>query len=614
MDTQISMDQVFLSNLDEILEANYQDEHFGVRELSSLAGVSRSKLHRKLRELKEQTASEYIKAYRLQKAYLLLKNNVSSVSEIAYSVGFNSPSYFTKCFHKRYKCAPSEVKQKPELGDGVKEHHGKARQLSSFSLKKSAFLGVLVLLLGMGAYIVGDLASERKANRKVTLAVLPFKTLSDNPSDQYFADGVMDVILSSLSGIENFNVISRTTMEQYRKNSKTTPEIAKELGITHMLEASVQKQTDEVRIVVKLIDAKNDVHIWSDHYERQYKDIFSMQSEVAREIVDQLAVTLTPADEKKIAETPTKNVEAYNLYLKGRFFWDRRTEADLKRSIKYFEEAIALDSLYALAYAGLGDAYQVMGWWGWYPREEGFEKAKVYAEKALLINENISLAHTVLGINFFNEWDYKRAENKFKLALNLEPTNSRAHQFYAELLDLLGRKKEAREHIDLAIKYNPNAPILYSSSGTIYYNNGEFENALKESAKAREFNEKRGLKNIFLSNVRLHEYDKAVEALKAKNSKFKDAPGEIDAIYKAQGIEGVLEWYINQFSESGKNGCIGKAELCMFIGDTERALDLLEKSYEKKEYYFPKIKSDIDFEPLKTHPRFIVLVNKLNME
>ncbi|MFG6687246.1 helix-turn-helix domain-containing protein [Mariniflexile sp. HNIBRBA6329] len=614
MDTQISMDQVFLSKLDEILELNHQDEHFGVRELSSLAGVSRSKLHRKLNELKGQTASEYIKAYRLQKAYLLLKNNVSSVSEIAYAVGFNSPSYFSKCFNEHYSFLPSELKHKLEDEHVIAEPDNKKNQLMLFRLKRNLVIGFLILLSAFSAYVaIGYLTSESKSTKQVTLAVLPFKNLSDNRSDQYFADGVMDVILSNLSGVEGIHVISRTTMEQYRGTSKTIPEIGKELNISHLLEASIQKQTGKIRIIVQLIDAKTDVHVWSDDYERQYEDVFALQSDIAKAIVEQLEIKLSTEDEERISESPTKNFEAYNLYLKGRFFWDRRTEADLKRSIKYFGQAIALDSLYAPAYAGLGDAYLTMVIWGWYPREEGFKKGKMFAEKSLLINKNISSAYVTLGEAYELEWHWNQSEKQFKQAIFLDPNNATAHHFYAELLNKLGRREEAVEHIDLAKKYNPNAPLIYSTSSQIYYNDGEFEKSIEETKKAYELGGF-SLHYRFYNYVRLHEYDKAVETLKLKFSKFKEEPEIIEGIYKTSGIEGVIQWYISKISDSDNNGCFNKARLYMLIGDSKSALDLLGKSYKYRNPSFSRIKHSLDFEPLKSEPRFISLVNKLNME
>ncbi|MFL1011019.1 helix-turn-helix domain-containing protein [Flavisericum labens] len=611
-----SMDASFISKLNGLLEDNYHKQDFGVSELAASMGISKLQLHRKIRKVKGVSASEYIKLFRLKKAYALLKNNTSTVSEIAYSVGFNSSSYFTKCFHKYFKSLPSELNGELEYDKYFELCSNTVKQGSPLRFNISTLFWVLLMISVMGAYIVEFLVFEKHETKQVTLAVLPFKNLSDNQSDQYFADGVMDVILTSLAGVEGFKVISRTTMDQYRETSKTIPEIAKELDISHILEASVQKQRDKIRIVVQLIDARKDVHIWSDDYERQNKDIFAMQSDIAKEIVKQLEVALSPSDEKRIVEAPTENYQAYNLYLKGRFFWDKRTEADLKRSVKYFEDAIALDSLYAPAYAGLGDAYKVMAFWGWYhPRDEGIKKAKLYSKKALAINQNISSAYGVLGdISFWVDWNWKQAEKELKQAVLLGPSNANAHHSYAELMNILGRKDEAREHIELAIKYNPHAPQIYNESTLIYYNNREFKRAIEETEKAYEL-VGFGLDDRFITYIKLREYDKAHETLKLKFPEYhRTNPGSIDKIYETSGIEGLVRLYKERNPGCINNRCFRKARLCMLMGDKKEALEHLEGSYEYGEIFFPRVKHFIDFEPLRSEPMFIALTDKLNME
>ncbi|UKM65942.1 hypothetical protein GSB9_02514 [Flavobacteriaceae bacterium GSB9] len=475
---------------------------------------------------------------------------------------------------------------------------------------------VLLLFSVIGAYIFRSSVVKENRVKSVTLAVLPFKNLGDDESDQYFADGVMDIILSNLSRVEGVDIISRTTMERYRKNSKTIPQIIEELDISHILEASVQKHTNKFRIVVQLVDTQKDIQIWSETYEKLHGDVFSMQGEIAKEVAQQLEVTLSPTDESKIDETQTKNFEAYNLYLKGRFFWDKRTEEDLKRSVKCFEDAIALDSLYAPAYAGLGDAYKVMAFRGVYhPREEGIKKAKLFTKKALSINQNISSAYGVLGdISFWFDWNWKQAEKELKQALLLEPSNENAHHSYAELMNILGRKDEARKHIDLAIKYNLYAPQIYAESSLIYYNNCEFEKAIEENEKAYELTGV-GLDERIIIYIKMHKYDKAHEALKLKFPEYHRAhPGSIDKIYETSGIEGVVRLIIGRESNCGNSRCFRKARLCMLIGDKKAALELLESSYKYGEIFFPRIKHCIDFEPLRSEPRFVALVDKLNME
>ncbi|MCM8569371.1 helix-turn-helix domain-containing protein [Gramella jeungdoensis] len=619
MEEQISMDEAFISKLNDILEKNFHNEHFGVNELATSAGVSRSKLHRKLNEIKGQTASEFIKRFRLHKAYGLLKNNVSPVSEIAYAVGFKSPSYFSKCFHERYKCSPGEIKnkqQEPKENDFLKTLKSGVKPL--FSRAVLILIGVLAVVILSYVFVSVSGGSSTKSEI-VVLGVLPFKNLSDDPSNQYFADGVMEVILNHLSGVEGINVLSRTTMDQYRETDKTIPEIARELNITHVMEASIQRDADKVRVVVQLIDAKQDNHLWAESYERTYQDIFSLQSDIAKEVAQNLQKNLSRSNLTKIEETPTKSVEAYNLYLKGRFFWHRRTKEELKKSVHYFEEAIKLDSTYALAYAGLADAYFIMGWWAWYDREQDVEKARTYAKKALSLDPDLSSAYSVLGsLSMWFDRDFEQAENEFKLGLNQESNDGTAHQYYAELLNILGRKKEAREQIDFALKSNPNSSIMNSVSAIIYYNNYEFEKALEAVEKANEITGSKWYMMYALIYIKLGEDQKAMNHLITELTLlpgFKRNDSEINMVYQKYGINGIVEYYIDnrlKFDEYKNYHVL--IPLCCIIGEPQRALDYLEKSYSAGDIPIIAKMHDIDLQCIRGEPEYKSMLKKLNFK
>lgn len=613
MDSQVSMNQAFISKLNDILEENFHNEHFGVNELAGSAGVSRSKLHRKLNEIKGQSASEFIKLFRLEKAHELLKNNVSSVSEIAYAVGFNSPSYFSKCFNEHYKCSPREITRRKKqliVQDKVK------KSIDSVSFKGRILIIFSILLIAIFSWTFYSSDKKKEEKRSYSIAILPFKNLSDDPSNQYFADGVMDVILNHLSGMENFRVISRTTMEQYRKTTKTIPEIADELNVLYVLEASVQKHIDQIRIVVQLIDAKKDIHLWSHDYERAYEDIFSLQSDIAIQVAKQLEKTISPSELKKIEERPTENIEAFNLYLKGRFFWHRRTRDDLEKSVTYFRQALDLDSTYALAYAGLADAYHIMAWWRWIDMVEGFEKTRDYASKALSLNPNLASAYATMGSN--STWydrDWKKAENEFKKAISIDPNYATAHQWYAELLNVLGRKEEAREQINLALKNNPNSWAINNISAIIYYNNYEFEMAIKEATKAHEIRKSSSYSwFMFKCYIRLGQEQKAIDMLKTNLAdSLKKTHTIIDIVYQKEGIEGVVHWYVENVLSREHEKYREMAYSYALIGDSQKALEYLEKSYEIGDPVLLEIRKMIDFEFLKDEDRFTVLLKKMNL-
>lgn len=619
MGEPLSMDEAFISKLNKILEENFHNEHFGVNELAQSAGVSRSKLHRKLIAIKGQTASEFIKLFRLRKAYSLLKNNGSSISEIAYAVGFNSPSYFSKCFNDHYHYSPGEVKNKQEQLEERVLSNTNGSSVKTFVMRKTGIIIFGVLAIAIVSYMAFSSTKRTEDHSEtVVLGVLPFKNLSDDPANQYFADGVMEVILNHLSSIEGMDVLSRTTMDQYRKTNKTVPEIARELNITHVLEASIQKDADRVRVVVQLIDAEQDKHLWAESYERTYQDIFNLQSDIAKEVAQQLQGKLSPSYLSTLEEAPTENVEAYNLYLKGRFFWHRRTKEDLEKSIDYFEQAIALDSTYALAYSGLADVYHIRGWYAWYDREQDFKMVQRYAMKALSIDPNISSAFAVLGsLSTWFDRNYEQAEKEFKLALAKDSKDGTAHQYYAELLKILGRKKEAREQIDRALKFNPNSSVMNAVSANIYYNNYEFEKALEALEKASEISGDKWYMMYALIYLKLGKDQQAIEHLMTELTFLPDFvknDEEIEMVYKKFGINGIVEYYIDNRLKFDiyKNFYVSIPLYCI-IGEPLKALDCLEKSYEASDIPIIGQMHSIDLECIREEPRYKAMLKKLNL-
>ena len=267
-----------------------------------------------------------------------------------------------------------------------------------FAVALSAFLGFLAFLKEPGK-------NSGHTDQKISIAVLPFTNLSESPENKYFADGVMEDILSSLNRISSITVTSRTSVEKYRQTTKSVLEIAKELGVRYILEGSVQKSSDKIRVRVQLIDARRDRHILSESYDRELDDIFFIQSNISIQVASKLEAALLPEESVWIKESPTRNTEAYSLYLKGRHFWYKRTREGFEKSIEYFGKAVEVDPGYALAWTGLGDAYLYLSWYdGFEPnRKDGFEKAKEIALKAVKLDNSLPEAHVLLGNIFFGQ-------------------------------------------------------------------------------------------------------------------------------------------------------------------------------------------------------------------
>ena len=454
-----------------------------------------------------------------------------------------------------------------------------------------------------------------------SVAIIPFKNLSNNIENQYFADGMMDDILNHLSNIQGLEVKSRQSSERYRDSNKSIVEIGKELGAANILEGSVQKFMDSIKIIVQLVEAKNDKHLWSDKYTFQLKNVFTIQGKISEQIAHELNTIISPFGMENIEKGPTENFEAYNNYLKGRFFWHLRTEKDLNKSIYYFNKAVEQDSTYALAYAGLADSYFIKAWWEWIPKNEGFSKGKEFAKKAISIDNNIAEAHATLGgIITWSEWNWEDAESELKLAISLNPNNATAHQYYSELLDILGRNKEARVQINLALKLNPYSYSMNVISAYNYYNSNDYYKAI-EAHKRTIDNVNSNIDLIFFNKLSMIRCYLNLGMNKDVLELIKDVISIenhqlLDKIFEESGIKGVVNWFIDWLLVHKQNGSVNFniARFYGCIGDSLNALKYLEYNFENGYIALPRMNNSSEFAFIKTEPRFIALLNKMNLE
>ena len=299
---------------------------------------------------------------------------------------------------------------------------------------------------------------DRKARVVIpkSIAVLPFENLSPDLDNAYFADGIQEEILTRLAGIADLKVISHTSTQRYQSKPRNLSQIANQLGVANILEGSVQKAGDQVRVNVELINAQTDADLWADTYDRKLTDIFGVESEIAKTVADNLKAKLTRSERKAMAVHPTANADAYELYLKGRFFWNRRTGADLRKAIDDFNDAIGKDPNYALAYAGLADCYDLLHEYSELSPKDSYPKAKAAALKALELDDTLGEAHTSLAYSLINyDWDWRSAEREYRRAIQLDPNYATAHQWYAECLSILRRHIEAIAEIKRAQELSP---------------------------------------------------------------------------------------------------------------------------------------------------------------
>lgn len=624
-------DSEFIQKLIRIVEANLADENFGVRELAHKVKISRTQLHRKIKSVNNQSVSQFIREIRLNKAKEMLQLDLGTVSEIAYKVGFGSPSYFIKCFHEYFGYPPGVLLKLPSETDENRNENSELNTIvqSSISVKSGKEIQVKILtgiigILTIAAvlfFIYRNFINDKKiTDPEKSIAVLPLKNLGENKEIQHLADGIMEDILNRLSHVQELKVKSRISSEQFRNPDKSIPEIAKEMKVSYVIEGSIMNLGDKVRIYVQLIDAENDNHIWSDEYNQDLTDIFDFISGVSKNVADELQIALTSEDLKKFEENYTENKEAYNLYLLGRYFWHRKTKEDLYECVKYYEQAIARDSNYALAYAGLADAYNSLAGIGWYPFNEGVQKCKEFALKAIYLDKNLAEAHASLGDCASDYlWDWNLAEKELKLAINLNPNFALAYKYYADYLSRIGKKQEARANINIAIDLNPESYAIYTSSSELYYRERKFEEALGEIEKILGIQQSN--RNPYFGKFRIYLYqNKHNEALNSlqeylsKDTTALEYCDKLNQIYTESGINEILRTLIIYFAEINGVNNIELAQVYAFLKDKENTLRYLEKQFDSDmKFRLFWIINDPEYDFIRGEPRFIALLQKMNL-
>ncbi|MBK6285660.1 MAG: helix-turn-helix domain-containing protein [Draconibacterium sp.] len=326
-----------------------------------IMGMNRMSLYRKIKS-STTNQSQFIRELRLEKGKELLENEDITVSEVSYRVGFGSPTYFSKCFRDYFGVAPGELRNPGTCNRTCKPEEQPEEHIPKKIKRTTILIGLVVLLIVLipvSVYITSNINLSKETIEDKSIAVLPFKYLSDDLEKQYLADGLMDAVLTKLSKIKDLRVVSRTSVEQYRESDKTSKVIGQEQNVAYVLEGSFQKENNEVRLILQLIKTRDENHVWSNIYDRQWKDIFIVQSEVAETVASELKAIITPQEHQLIQKAPTTNLTAYDFYQRGVDVLEKyelgiqKDSIDLKKAQQHFQKALELDSTYALAYTGL---------------------------------------------------------------------------------------------------------------------------------------------------------------------------------------------------------------------------------------------------------------------
>jgi serine/threonine protein kinase/tetratricopeptide (TPR) repeat protein len=489
-----------------------------------------------------------------------------------------------------------------------------------------AIAGVVVLAIlvttAMYFYIGHNQKLAASAAPRITsLAVLPLANLSGDANQEYFSDGMTEALIADLSKIKALKVISRTSVMRYKGTNKPLPEIARELGVDGIIEGSVLRSGDRVRITAQLINAASDTHVWGDNFDRDLRDVLALQSEVARAIAQEIRVAVTPTEQQQLGAARPVNPEAHELYLKGRYYWWKRDAPEMGKAIGAFEQAIAIDPNYANAYAGLADAYSTSANNGFQPPTAGNAKAKVAALKAVELDDSLAEAHVALGRVYRNyDWDWSRAEAEYRRAIALNPNSADAYLAYAALLTFLARQEEAVAANRRAIELDPLATRITAHLAGVLYCARRYDEAIATAKVALELDPGDILSHVTLGKAYMQKrmYAEAVTALEraySGNGGFGStvlvgayaAAGRTDDAHRA-----LAGWMAESRRHYLPSYFVAMAHVG--VGKDEEVFDWLEKSYRQREPGLPFLSVDPMWDQFRADPRFIDLLHRMNLK
>jgi serine/threonine-protein kinase len=486
---------------------------------------------------------------------------------------------------------------------------------------RSLALVLLVVVIGLLA-IGTKFFLGHPVSRIDSIAVLPLENLSGDPQQEYFADGMTDELIATLSQT-GLKVISRTSVMQYKGVKKALPEIARQLNVDGIVEGSVLKAGGRVRITAQLIQAATDRHLWAQSYERDLRDVLEIQSDVARAIASEINLNLNPEEQSRLARATSVDPQAYEAYLKGRYYLNQRTENALKTSITYFQQAIAMLPTYALAYSGLADAYALQGYRGHVSSKDALSQAKAAALKAVELDDAIAEAHASLAfIAQTHEWDWATAEREYKRALELNPGDARIHHWYAGYLTYMGRNEQGIAEAELARDLDPlSLPVNNALAGRLLAV-GRVAEAMEQVRKTLEMDPHyapahQTLGWAYLNQEKrseaIREFQQAVELSGANDIDFLLDLGYADAVAGKTVEANSILAALKRQHELGQVPSGSIAILYGALGETDGAFTWLEKAYEERdpELTYLKVRGR-RFEPLRSDPRFDDFLRRMN--
>jgi len=488
-----------------------------------------------------------------------------------------------------------------------------------FTLRKLAVPISIIVALAAVAVIVWRLVPHKQ----LSIAVLPFTDLSQQKDQEYLCDGMLDEIIAKLQTLGGWKVMNRTSSMQYKGSNKDTRDIGRELDVRTILQGSVRKDRETLRITAELVNVKDGYQLWAAVFDQKLEGIFAIQSEIAENIVSALKMKLTPEEKLKFQKKPTENLEAYNSYLQGRFFWNKRSGEDMGRAIQFFKQAIDKDPRFALAYSGLAETYAVLPYYASCTIEEAFSKVMEYAQTALKLDSSLAEIHSAIAYAKMRyRWDWKGAENDFKSALKLNPNYASAHFWYATFLRNVNRFDESIREIERALELDPVSHIIILNAIGIYFESRQFDKAIAAAIKLEDIKSDysshllRG--EVFIQKV---QYENALEEFEKERKISAKWYAELSiwtgVALRRLGREREAQTVFRELEEKIQSDDIDNRDKALFytaIGNKEQAFKLLEKMLNDEGYLLINLIRNPALDSLRSDPRFRDLLKKMNLE
>ena len=519
--------------------------------------------------------------------------------------------------------APTHLEKPPEVGaPGIASLPAKARR----PWRSRAGLGIaaVALLASLAAAGWFYRFAARGGETIDSLAVLPFVNANADPNAEYLSDGITESLINSLSQLPNLKVMSRDSAFRY-KGKETDPQtVGRELGVRAIFKGRVTQRGDTLNISAELINARDSSHIWGQQYERKLADMVALREEIAREMASALRMRLTGAEEKRLTKSYTANPEAYQDYLKGRYWWNKSTAEGFNKGIEYFQQAIAKDPTYALAYSGLADCYSSLADFGLVPLKESYLRAKDAALKALELDDTLAEAHSSLAlIKSSYDWDWSGADKEIRRAIELNPSYTDAHRLHAEVLWQTGRLDEAIAETKITLELDPLSLDTNNDLGVEFFLARQYDQAIEQEGKVLELD----------PNYIVAYYFRGVAYL--KKSMYKEGMGEfekgvaispVDTLaltglgygYAVTGRRPEAQRVLDKLTELSKQkyvSAVWRAKIYAGLREKDKAFEWLEKAYEDRSIVsVGYIKTNPMFDPLRSDPRFADLLRRTNLQ